>query len=246
MQTIKVKGLVIKQSTFGEANRILTLFTREYGIIKATAYGAKSSKSKNSASTQFLCYGDYVLKKSGTEFYTVTSADTIESFFEIHKDIIKLSLAVYMCDLVYALINTNSPDENIMSLLLNSLWALAKKDYKDTLVKAVFELKAMCYAGYMPNLNYCSACFSKSDISFFSCIGGGIMCKNCKKTADIAIDASVYHALCYLVACEQKKMFAFTVSDEVLEVISKISEEYMMTYTEKVPQSLSYYKKISI
>lgn len=245
MAAIKVRGLVIKQTVFGEANRIISIFTKEYGIIKACVYGAKNSRGKNSAATQFLAYSDFVLFKSDKDLMNIRSADICESFFSVQEDIEKLSLCVYLCDLVYTLINTNTPDENIMTLLLNCIYALAKKDIPLETVRSVFELKVMAYAGYLPNMNCCSACGSVQNISSFSSKSGGIICAECSKSGDIPINSGVYHAVCYILGSEPKKMFSFNAVPEVMKTVSQIAEAHVFTYSEKKLSSLDYYKKIT-
>lgn len=245
MATIKARGLVIKQTAFGEANRIITIFTKEYGIIKACVYGAKSTRSKNSTATQFLAYSDFILFKSDKELMNIQSADIIESFFSVQEDIEKLSLCVYLCDLVYSLINTNAPDENILSLLLNCIYALSKKNIPPETVRTVFELKVMAYAGYMPNMNYCCVCGSVNDICAFSSKNGGIICSHCFKPGDITIDSGIYHAVCYILKSEPKKMFSFSASSEIMKTVTQIAETHTLAYCEKKLSSLDYYKKIS-
>ncbi len=246
MASIKVRGLVIKQSAFGEANRILTIFTKEYGIIRAAAYGAKSIRSKNTAATQFLAYSDFILYKSDKELMNIQSAEIIESFFSVQEDVVKLSLCVYMCDLVYALINTNSPDDDILNLLLNSVYALANREILPEVVRTVFELKVMAYAGYMPNINCCCVCGDVKKISAFSTIGGGIICADCQKLGDVLINSGVYHALCYIITSEPKKMFSFNATEEIMKTLSQISEKYVLVYCEKKLAALDYYKKMLI
>lgn len=244
MSNLKVKGIIIKQSDFGEANRILTIFTSEYGIIKAAVYGAKSIKNKNSASSQFLCYADFILKETGRDIMTFVSCDIIDSFFNIQEDITKLSLCVYFSDLIYSLINQNAPDEAILRLFLNTVYALCYKDYDTEMIRAVFELRIMAYAGYRPNLNYCSVCSKSEGITAFCAQSGGILCNNCAKRGDIPIDSGVYHAIKYILSCDEKKMFSFEASKDVLKTVSKISESYVTTYIEKSLSSLEYYKKM--
>lgn len=244
MATVKVRGLVIKQTPFGEANRILTIFTREYGIIKACVYGAKSTRSKAGAAAQFLCFGDYILYKSDRELMTVQSCEVRESFFAVQEDIVKLSLCVYMCDLAYTFINTDSPDENMLSLLLNSVYALSERNIPCETVRAVFELKAAAYAGYMPNIS-CCLCGEVHSICAFSAKSGGIVCSDCKKDGDIPINAGVYHTLSYILNSEPKKMFSFNASAEIMKTVSEIAEGYVTECTEKRLASLDYYKKIS-
>lgn len=244
MSNIKVRGIIIKQTDFGEANRILTIFTEEYGIIKATAFGAKSIKNKNAASSQFLCYADFVLSNTKKELMTVKSCDIIESFFSIHEDIVKLSLCVYFSDLLYHFINLNVPDENILRLFLNCVYVLCYRDISPETVKAVFELKIMSYAGFQPDISSCRGCRSSKDIVAFSVNMGGILCKNCASHDLIPIDSGSYHAIKYILDAPDNKLFSFKADENVLKTVSKISENYVLTYAEKDFPSLLYYKRM--
>ena len=244
MTTVKARGLVIKQASFGEANRILTIFTHEQGIITACAYGAKSIRSKNSAAAQFLAYGDYVLYKGSRDIMNIQSSETVESFFSVQEDVVKLSLCVYMCDLVYSLIGINTPEPNLLALLLNCIYALSQNKIPVETVKAVFELKATAYSGYLPNLDCCQ-CGSVDNICAFSCSKGGIVCSDCKSVSDFPINSGIYHALRYIFESEPKKMFSFSASESVIKSICEIAEKYSAYHTEKKLASLDYFKKIS-
>lgn len=244
MSTVKTKGLILKQSDFGEANRILTIFTKEFGIIKAVAYGAKSIRNKNSASTQVMTYADFVLLKTNKDMMSIQSAEIIDSFFGVKEDITKLSLCVYFADLIYSLLNMHSPDDEMLALFLNSLYALSYKDVENEKMRAVFEMKAMSGGGYMPNMSGCVKCGDTENIGCFAPHNGGIVCKNCSKAGDIPINAEVYHTLLYIISSDVKKMLSFTASKEVLKQVSEISERYVDAFSDNKFKSLEYYKQM--
>ena len=88
MAEIRARGIIIKQSDYGEGHRMLSIFTEEYGIIKAVSYGVKKAKSKAAASSQFLCYADFDLYKGANkDVMTVNSIDTIDGFYPLSEDI---------------------------------------------------------------------------------------------------------------------------------------------------------------
>ena len=245
MAIVKTRGLVIKQSDFGEANRIITIFTKEYGIITAAVYGAKSIRNKNSAPTQLMTYADFVLtSNNNSDVMSLKSAEVIESFYGIKEDIVKLSLCVYFADLSYSLLGKNVPDENVLSLFLNSVYALSNDIAKCEKVRAVFELRIMAYSGYMPNLRSCCECGNIKEIGYFSVKRSGVVCKNCKKDDDIVIDAQIFHTLAYILLSESKKMLSFEADDDTMKTISKIAQEYIPVHNEKNFESLTYYKNM--
>lgn len=246
MLTVKTKGLILKQSDFGETNRVLTVFTKEFGIIRACAYGAKSIRNKNSASTQVMTYAEFLFQKTNKDMMSVRNSEIIDSFFGVKEDIVKLSLCVYFADLVYALLNTNSPDEEMLALFLNALYALSYKDADMEKMRTVFELKAMSLGGYMPNISCCTKCGTVENIFAFSPKNGGLVCRDCSQASDILIDADVYNTIRYILLSDSKKMLSFSAAKEVMERVSKISEKYVGTMTEKEFKSLDYYKKMMI
>ncbi len=245
MSLVKTKGIIIKQYDYGEGNRILNIFTKDQGIIKAVLYGAKSIKNKNSAAAQFLTYADFILSNSGRDMYTVRSCEPIECFFKIHEDIEKVALCTYMADLIYTLINLNSPDENILNLFLNCCYATAYKDTDNEKIRAVFELRVIAYSGYMPNLINCTKCLSNENIAAFSPKSGGIVCEGCMQPEDFELNADIYHTLKYILTAEAKKIMSFSASETVMRTVSQIAEKYAALHTEKDFASLEYYKKIS-
>ena len=244
MSNVKTKGLILKQSDFGEANRILTIFTKELGIIKAVAYGARSIRNKNSASTQVMTYADFVLLKTNKDMMSIQSAEIIDSFFGVKEDITKLSLCVYFADLIYSLLNMHSPDDEMLSLFLNSLYALSYKEVEPEKMRAIFEMKAMALGGYMPNMSGCVKCGDTGNISHFAPQSGGIVCKNCSKSGDIPINAEIYHTLVYILSSDAKKMLSFNASEEVMKQVSDVSERYVNAFSDNKFKSLDYYKQM--
>ena len=127
MANIETKGVIIKQNDYGEGHRMLHVFTQSRGIIKAVRYNAKRMRSK-AASSQFLSYGDFELRGSSGDVMTVHSMETIDSFMPVSENIKKLALGNYMADITYALLGANNPDERILKIFLNALYALAYRN----------------------------------------------------------------------------------------------------------------------
>ncbi|MBQ2664274.1 MAG: DNA repair protein RecO [Clostridia bacterium] len=242
MAEIRAKGIIIKQSDYGEGHRMLSIFTEEYGIIKAVSYGATKTRSKSAASSQFLCYADFDLYKANNrDIMTVNAIDTLDGFYPACEDIKKLSLAVYLCDITYSILGTNNPDARMLHILLNCIYALAYKDEPPEKIKAVYELKMMCVGGYMPELTACASC-GKSDIFAFDILKGGMVCHDCGGKYLVKMDKTLYKALEYITAAEDKKMLAFNASDELLKRLNSLTEQYVSLQLDTRFQSLDYYK----
>lgn len=244
MSVVSARGIVIRQSDYGEGHRMLSIFTHEYGIIKAVKYGAKSTKNRDSASSQFLCYGNFELFMSNRDVGNINSITAIDSFFPVMEDIVKLSLCNYLADLTYSILGMNTPDERLLNVFLNCVYALAYKNEPPEKVKTVYELKLMSIGGYMPDLTGC-AC-GKEGVWGLDIDSGQVVCPECKKSGTIKLYEHTYKALWYIINSPDKKMLAFNGNERLFEELGRISEKYALAHLEKEFKSLDYYKAVNI
>ncbi|MBO5060178.1 MAG: DNA repair protein RecO [Clostridia bacterium] len=241
METCKTRGIITRRADYGESNCMLTILTENLGVISACAYGVRSRRSKMKAGTQLLCCGDFVLSRKNSEIYRVDAVEIVDAFYPVCEDIVKLSLANYLCELSREMYGDG--DERILTLLLNTLYALAYKDENPVLAKAVFEVKLAQYAGYEPCMDSCIGCGEKEDLSAFD-FSGGVKCSSCRESADINISDGVYRSIRYILEAEERKIFSFTVSEEIKKDLSLLAEGYILNKSERTYKSLDYFKKM--
>ena len=117
------RGIIIRQNNYGDAHRMLSVFTKDSGIIKAVRYGVRGKKTSNAAAFQLFCYGDFKLRPSRGEIMTAVSADVLDGFYPVSEDIVKLSLLSYLADITYCLLGEGNPDNRILSMFLNTVYA---------------------------------------------------------------------------------------------------------------------------
>lgn len=242
----RTNGLIIKQSDYGEGNRMLTIFTEEFGIIKASAYNVKKAKGRQSAASQFLSWAEFILFFGKGDVANVNSVTSIESFFPIQEDLEKLAFASYLAEITYCAEEENTQNLPLLRLLLNTLYACAYKDIPIKKLKAVYELRLASIMGYMPAISACAACGSKTRPRYFSLECGGGICEDCHalKRDDALMSDEVYSAIGYILYADEKKIFSFDVSNDALDEVGKISEKYLLYRMEREFQSLEYLKKI--
>ena len=236
--TMTVKGLIIKETKVGEGNKIFTVLTDELGKIQASASGVRSYKSKLSAGCCLFGFSTFELR-NGKNMYGIAAADSIYNFYDLRTDIVRLSYASYFCDLVNA-VTVEQCAADILRLLLNTMYYLEKNDGY-SLIKSVFELKLMIECGFMPSLNSCMGC-GKRGVSRFSVEDGGVFCENCGN--GVPVSADTINAMRYIVSSEQKKMFAFNISDDVCRELAGLTEKYTQNFTERNLRSLTYLKNL--
>ena len=237
---------MIKEMSVGENDRLVTLFTRDYGIIRAFAAGAKSIKSKKGTATSLLTYGSFtILKKKET--YKIYEATPVRLFFGVGSEIDVLSLAQYFCELCGVLVASGIPDGEFLRLILNSLHFLTKEKRYPPLIKAITELRAAALAGYMPNLVACDGCGKfEDDIMYFDVRDGKLLCAECKSQTGglIPLDRTILSAMRHIVYSEFSRLYSFTVPEESADKLSEITGKYITVQTDHRFAALDFYNTV--
>ena len=229
MEAITVKGLVLKQTNYSEADKILTIFTDDLGIVTVIAKGARKIKSHQRGAASLFCYGEYVLYP-GKNMYTMRGAKLINSFYSISESIEKLALASYLCEITAFFIPEEEPCEDVLSLVLNTLYILSEKDRNLLLIKAVFEFKFLSMIGYQIDVDSCINC-GKNETVTFSAQKGGMLCSDCSKHETIC-PASCVKAIKYITLYDTKNIFSFTIDPDGLKALSHLARKFTLSISE--------------
>ena len=243
MQT-KTQGLVIREQTVGESDRLVTLLTADYGLVKAFVRRAKNIKSNNVSATSLFAYSEFTLYRS-REAYDVDNAVANEVFFDLRKDINALSLAQYFVQLAYFLCAEEQPAPDTLRLLLNALHLLCKGKKSHKLIKSVVELRMLALGGYMPNLLACYRCGTyESEVMYFDVQEGCIYCKDCFRNNALTAPLGVITAMRYICLSDLGKVFSFNIGEENMNILSDITEKYTLSRIDGRLTTLDFYKAI--
>lgn len=239
--TVKTQGLIIKETKYGEANKIITILTPDYGVVQAVAKGARSYKSKFLAGCQLFCYTNFELSKK-SQLFSVISADPIHTFFEIRKSLEKLSLAVYFCGLLNEVCTDTHRADCALRLALNALYVLSKSECLAQ-IKAAFELRLISDLGFAPELCCCVNCGQSGALNHFSPKEGGTLCSSCTSSANILLPGTL-KAMKHIITVDLNRVFAFKTNDNVLHQLECVAENYVLCQIGISLRSLKYYQKI--
>lgn len=240
---IRTDGLIIMERNIGETDRLITILTKEEGIIRAFAKGVKNIKNKNASATQLFCYSRFVIYK-GRDKYIINEADTKEVFFGLRRDIEKLALAQYFCELALALVPESGEAGDFLRLMLNAFYYLANGKIPSKLIKSVVEMRMLSMAGYMPNLICCKKCgVYESDKMYFLPGDGVIYCDKCYKTHSngILLTRGVITALRHTIYADFEKIFSFKISESAQNILSVATEKYLTFQLGRYFKTLEFY-----
>ena len=234
MRKIKTKGIIIAENNMGDFDKMLTMLTPGLGKINCAAKGARKTRSFLLGSTQFLCFGDYLLY-GGNGSYNINSCEPIEVFYNIRTDLDKLTYAAFITRIVYDVTDENQYTYNILQLLLNTLYMISETDIDKDFILSIFELRLLVILGFSPNLGKCNICGDKNNIGYFSMAHNGFLCNICGRTDKSAIKISLdtFNALKYICSAPAKKIFSFNISEESKKELKLISSLYLNKNLEK-------------
>ncbi len=243
MGVFTTDGLIIKEQKVKESDRLITILTKDKGIIRAFAPRAMSIRSKNVSATQLLAYSRLTIFE-GRDTYKINEAASHDIFMDLRRDVSALFLAGYLCELVYTLSPMEEDSQEYLNLILRALYLMSKKTLPLSQIKSVCELRLCTFSGYMPNLECCGGCGGSSENMFFDATGGGLLCSNCNKYGSIPLSSGVLSAMRYIISAESGKEFSFKLSDAGLSTLGEICEKFTLSQTERGYKSLDMYKNM--
>lgn len=244
---VKTQGLIIREQTIGESDRLVTILTGEEGVVRAFARRAKNLKDSKNSATGLLCYSKLNLYK-GKERYIVNDAFPIEVFFGLREDIVRLSLAQYFCSLAFEVVPEAVEANDYLRLILNALHFLAEGKKTPQLLKPIVELRLLSIAGYMPDLVCCAQCGTyEADRMAFKINRGEIYCADCfidNGDPYVMLSRGALHAMRHIIYSDFERLFAFDLKEGALQELTAAAEAYTLHVLQKRPKTLDFYKSL--
>src|SRR3954468_8027422 len=191
--SLKTEAIVLRSIRFGEADRVLHLYTPQRGRVSAIAKGVRRAKSRFGGRLEPFFRLQLVLYEGRSDLLTVTSAETLAGHRRLREDGPALDAAARACDAVGRLFDDGDPHSGVYHLLANELALLDAEPARAGRANALaFRLKLLLAAGFAPQLAGCASCGDREHIMGFSGAAGGVVCGACEASA-FALD-EVAHA----------------------------------------------------
>jgi DNA repair protein RecO (recombination protein O) len=182
--SLKTEAVVLRSMRYGEADRILHLYTPERGRLSAIAKGVRRAKSRFGGRLEPCFRLNMVLHEGRSELLTVTAAETVAGHPRLREHGAALDGAARACDAVGRMFADGEPHRGVFNLLCNQLALLDSQPERATHGNALaFRLKLLLAAGFAPQLSACASCGEREHLAGFSGAAGGVVCSACEAGA---------------------------------------------------------------
>ncbi len=245
---LTIRGLVLRVTDYNDRDALLTVLSPNHGKLTVKARGLRRKNSHLVAPCQLLAYSEFTLFEY-RGMYTINEAASLELFQGLRRDLCKLSLGTYFAQAAEVISQEDLPNPQLLSLVLNSLYALTALDEPEVKIKAVFELRSACLAGYEPDLQGCCVCGNpwpeRFDVS-----AGSLECAGHRDMASgglrLPVTPGILEAMRYICQSDPKRLFSFTAERSSLEQLATVTETYLTTQLERGFSTLDFYKSLLI
>jgi DNA repair protein RecO (recombination protein O) len=182
--SLKTEAIVLRSMRYGEADRILHLFTPDRGRLSAIAKGVRRAKSRFGGRLEPFFRVQLVLYQGRSDLLTVTAAETVHGHPRLRQDAAALDGAARACDAVGRMFDDHDPHRGVYHLLANQLALIDAQPARATRGNALaFRLKLLVAAGFAPQLAACASCGEREHLVGFSGAAGGVVCGACEASA---------------------------------------------------------------
>jgi len=248
MRTFSSEGIILKRVDFGEADRLITIFTKNKGKITSLAKGIRRIESRRSGNVELLNKAKLFFAESRS-LPILTEAESLETYPNLKKDLKKVGMAYYLVELVDQFFHDQQENYKTYELLSEALESINKVGVNkaENVVRA-FELKLLPMVGYSPSLRACVKCRNRLDPNgnFLSPEEGGILDKFCANGSLLLkpITAEEIKVLRFATERPIDSVIKVNVPDKLAEKLKEQMKFYLEYILEKQLNSVEFSEKI--
>lgn len=240
----KTVGVVLKEHSYGEHGKRLTLLTEDLGLITVFAHGAKKANSPLLAGTQPFVFAKFELYQ-GKDAYSLRGVEMINSFYSLRVDLLSMAYAMYLSELALAFMQEGMSGKRLLRLIYMAWKELEEACVSKPQIRAVFELRLMMIAGYQPELSVCVRCSGSQDLRFFSVEDSGAVCIRCAHKKDISFSSGIWQAFRYILDEPISKIFRFQIAPAQEAVFFRMMRNYTKQYLDYPMKSEEFLDEVS-
>lgn len=240
-----VEALIIRGRDYGEADRILTLYTKEHGKIQAIAKGVRKSLSRLRGGVQMFAHSKLLLYQ-GKSLDTISQSENIEAFGGIQEDLVKLAYASYLVELLEIAVPEREPNEKLFFTTLFSLGLMLGDDPE--IVCRMYEVRLLYLMGYYPYLKECISCRRSlgAGVFYLSPEKGGIVCQNCSDSGkrEESLSSGTILTMQKLLTVDIRQLFRLKISPIMREELDAALENYLEYHLDRTIKAKKVLKSL--
>jgi len=246
MRLYRTEAIVLCRRDFGEADRILTLYTPERGKLAAIAKGVRRVTSRQSGHVELFTYANLLLAE-GRNLHVVTQAETIRPYRGLRGDLVRTTYAYHIAETTDRFVREGVGSPATFALLRDSLAALAEAD-DPSLAARFFELRLLDQLGYRPELHVCPVCGAALSLegNGFSPETGGVVCPACVTSVSDAqpLPGSVFRVLRFLQSRDWAVACRLTLSPATRGVLERVMHAFVRHHLERELNSVAFMRRL--
>lgn len=230
------QAIVLRTQKLGEADRIITFFTLQTGVIRAVAKGIRRTKSRYGARLEPFNHVQVQLRQ-GKSLYNIMQVETIAPYARLMIDDYGLyTNAQALLEVTIKLAGEDTAFPALFRLLLGALNALGRRRYDKQLVLDSFVIRALALSGWAPNIDSCVTCAKTEDIAYFSIASGGVFCTICKPSDAVLLSGSQRQGIYDLLLGNWEEVL--TSSETLRDKNTRLIRNYLQWHIDKKLKSL--------
>jgi len=246
-RTYQTEAVILRRRNWGEADRILTLFTPQRGKIRVRAVGVRKPASRKAGHLE-LFHRATVFLARGRDFDIVTQAETVESFSRLRDDLVRSAAASYAAELLDRFAPDESENPDAYWLIVHTLEALCS-DGNIALALRCYDLKLLDSMGYRPELSLCTVGREtiQAEDQFFSPARGGVVCPRCADRAEgrYPVSLAALKVLRHIQRSPLADAFRLRVRAATLDELEPVLQHYIQYLLESPLRSRKYFAEVS-
>ena len=246
---LKIKGIIIRETDFSENDKYIEVLTYDYGKISVLCKNIRRKNSPLANKTRLFNFGEFEVFSTRNR-YSLNDVNLIERFFNISENLDHFALCSYFLQVCDNLCNEDSIDTNITRTLISALYAIKSGTKDIKLVKSALELRLMSLSGFRPIIDKCGICSEKASLNspVFDTLNGVLCCGNCcdrlEFSKQIPVTKGVIYAMYHIINADIKKLYSFTLDQKSFDILSFLTEDYLLTQTDYNFKTLEFYKSL--
>ena len=241
----RVEAIVLNHSDWGEADRLLVLFTRELGKIRAVVKGARKMRSRKAGHLEPFTRVDLLLAR-GRDLWIVTQAEMNDAYQPLRENLEKTAYAAYVVELIDRFTYEEGQNQPLYRLLRNTLQRVANETDPYLAIR-YYEVRCLDLMGFRPNLFECVNCGKEiqAENQYFSFLQGGVLCPRCGiGAAAVPVSMRVLKYFRYFQRSSYADAKIAPVPGTVREELETLIQKYLSYLLEREINSTSFLARV--